>query len=332
MSNNYLSILVITHPMIAANARGQGAGNQQTLQHMFAGNSTHTVINGVAVAYSMRENVRKLGGKCWRLAGTTDSPSGFGYGPNMDPTMTKGGEGLKQFDYDDTALRGYMFAAAGSGEPGKKPSKKGSAKKDESFEDEISDDETDDESNKKAVKTVTARGCLQMSPAVSATPYDDSDVAFVKGLKEDGKLNPFTFQRHHTRYVQVMTFDLVSLAKRPGAVALALDALTAGMQVGGSHTSNLSEFAPEVLVWRFHTTQGAGLFLSPQDTSDWTPDRPVNLEPLYRKAENLGFRDQIRIGGLSVHPGVSISAAVKMIKDQVQEVFDNMAMVDAIGG
>lgn len=309
---NYLSILIITHPLIAANARGQGAGNQQTLQHLSAGNSTNTVINGVAVAYSMRENLRKLGGKCWRLAGATDSPSGFGYGPNKEPTMTKGGAGLKQFDNDDTALRGFMFVATGSGKKGAKASA------------DSEDTEATGEANK-------ARGCMQMSPAVSATPYDDSDVAFVKGLKEDGKLNPFTFQRHHTRYVQVVTFDLASLAQRPGAVALALDALTSGMQVGGSHTSNLSEFAPEVLAWRFHTTQGAGLFLSPQDTADWTPDCPVNLEPLYRKALDRGIRDEIQVGGLAVNPNMSITDAVKVIKDQVKGVFADLEIAAALG-
>lgn len=293
---NHLSILIITHPLVAANARGQGSGNAQMLQHLSAGGASHTVANGVAVAYALRENLRSLGAKCWRISGATSTPSGFGYGPKLAPTMTEGGEGLRQFDYHDTALRGFMFAKKGSG------------------------------ANKKAgdgeeVDTPKARGCLQMSPALSATPYDDGDTAFVKGLKEDGKLNPFTFQRHLARYVEVWTFDLATLAKngKLDSVGLALDSLLAGLKVGGSHTSNLSEFTPEVLVWRFHTPGCGGLFLSPKDTSGWTPDKPVDLGPLFRKADDLGIRDEIQVGGLSVNPECSVAEAVQQIKQQIKQ-------------
>lgn len=291
---NYLSLMIVTRPMIAANARGQGAGNMQMLQHLSSGGASHTVINGVAVSYAMRENMKDLGAKCWRLAGVTDTMSGFGYGPAKAPTMQEGVKGLKQFDYDDTALRGYMVAKKGSG--------KGAEGESEN--------------------TIKARGCMQMSPAVSATPYDDTDVAFVKGLKEDGQLNPFTFQRHHARYVMTTTFDLVSLAARPSAINYALDALAKGMQVGGNHTSNLSEFVPEVIAWRFHTVRGSGLFLSPADTAGWAVDSPVTLEPLFAKADDLGIRDEIEVGGLAVNPNLSIAEAFNAIKKAVAEAID----------
>ncbi len=219
------------------------------------------------------------------MSGVTDTAAGYGYGPKRVPTMSEGLVGVGQFDYDDIALRGAMAAPKGSKEP------------------------------------VKFRGCLQMSPAISTTPYDDSDLAFVRGLKEDGKLNPFNFQRHYTRYTGVWTFDLETLSKRPEAVYNALRAFGAGLKVGGGHTSNSSEFTPDVIVWRFHTAGGSGLFLSPHETRSWTPEKQVDLAPLYGVLDNLGIRGETQVGGQTEGATLTVAAALARIEQEVRDAF-----------
>lgn len=324
----YLSMLLISRPMVAANARGENAGNSQTLQHLSVGQGIHTVINGVAIAYAIRAAIPQLGGKVWRSIGTTETASGYGYGPNLgtdadpkySPTMSNALIDMDQFSFDDTALRGFMSAQTKT----PKKVKKG--------EDKVAVESDTDESD--ATKPVAeaavykARGAMQLSPAVSTTPYED-EPAFARGLRDtDGNnLLPFNFQRHYTRYTTVLCFDVATLKRRPTAIRHALKALR-GLQIGGSHTSNLSEFSPEVVAWRFHDAPGqGGLFMSPPQTKDWTPEAKLDLAPLHAQMADLGIID-LQIGGLSVC-AKSVDDALNQIMSEVESIWVTM---DLMGG
>lgn len=125
---------------------------------------------------------------------------------------------------------------------------------------------------------------IAVTAAISTTPYD-GDTAFLQGLKaKESSLNPFQVERHWTRYQFMITINLADAGDK---VPQVLDALK-GLQVGGNHTANLTELTPDTLIWRFHDVPGqSGLYLGAG--VDFSPDEPVNIDPIRTRAENLGF-------------------------------------------
>jgi len=169
---------------------------------------------------------------------------------------------------------------------------------------------------------VKMRGLTQLSIGMSATPYPDDDLVFVQGTKETGDLCPFTYMRHFSRYTHCQTMDVKTLMVLPSCIKSWLQSLR-GMQLGGGHTSNLSEFVPEVIVWRFHKAAGQGhMFLTPEDTKDWTPDAKIDLAPLFRKLANDGITD-VNVGGLDVlRDGKPIGTM--SISDSLDQMYDEI--------
>ena len=279
---NYLTMMIVTRPLLASNARGEGnGGNGQTLQHVTTQFGDLTVASGYALRYAIRAAMEDAGVKMWRKRNSSQSASGFAYGPDNEATMAAAPP-KDQFDYADTAAFAYMIAAKGSGD-----------------------------------KAVKARSAVELSDAISTTAYDGG-VGFAQGHKAaDGELNPFTYERHYTRYQYSVTINLGQFRERNHLDYLKpiLDAL-AELQVGGNQAAHAATFVPAIIAWRFHDTPGkGGLFVGFDQAQVWSPDQKIDLAPLQEVAKDLGF--DFEVGGKSVSD-LSIREALDQIWAQVQ--------------
>lgn len=269
---NYMTMLFITRPLLAANNRGENNGTNQTLQVIETRGSSRTVISGYSIRYAIRENINAEGGKCWRVPDPDPTnPSGFLY-------HNKEGELVRDkiaavpddyFDWDDTALFGDMGIKG---------------------------------------KDVNAKRCgaVKVSVAISTTPWD-GNTAFVRGLKqEDGKLNPFSCERHFTRYQFTSTISFRDLRERPEAVGLFVDGLR-NIQAGGNHSSNATDLIPDLIIWRTHNRPGTGgLYLA--GGLDYDPNEPVDPNGIIEDLHNLGHTNYRMAGKgheMTIHEGLN---------------------------
>ncbi len=258
----YLTLLVITNPLVAANNRSENEGNLQTLQKLKTREGMRSILSGYAIKRAIRDNMQAVGATMWRKV--LDNPgknnsAGYGYGPKDEAAMVKAIP-ERSADYDDTICFGYMIAEKG-----------------------VSDDASKQRAN------------VEVSNGVSTTPYD-GDMSFTQGLKAtEGKLNPFSSEKHFTRYQYTINANLRLLAARKNALDLVLRSLLS-LRVGGSHASNASEVTPCIIVWRFHDAPGCGgIYLGAG--MDFLPDAPVDLSGLKAHCANLGITDY-RVAGL----------------------------------
>ena len=222
----YLSLLFVSRPLLAANARGEGSGNGQVLQYVTTPRGSLSVLSGQSIRRAIRENMLAQGGgaNMWRKHDINDGASGYGYGPDNEHAM-KDAVPDSPAAYDDTLLFGYMIMAK---------KKKG----------------------QDAVNT-KHRSALWVSEALSATPYA-GDRSFTRGLTADGSLNPFHTDRHYTQYAFSLTVNLNDMALRPGTLPRFLDACRM-LRVGGNQAAHASELVPESLVYRLHAEPASAL-------------------------------------------------------------------------
>ena len=287
----FLTIRYITKPGLFANNRGQGSGNAQVLQYVCSENDTRSIISGYSIAYAIRNNMERFGANTARK--TVGNVNGeYEYGPNRVAKLQDFfSTSTNPYDYPDLLLRGWFSAPKSEkGSKGTKVSTGSGVEASTSDNDAIvviKEEPVDDS------KVSKCKGALQLDCPISTTPYD-GDVVFTRGLKSDGGLNPFTYQRHYTRYSGCMSFDLLSMMnfKTPigvskndrerickDAVVLAIKAFMSGLQVGGNHTSNASEFVPATIIYRIHKGAGqSGLYLPPWILNQFQPDVEIDSE------------------------------------------------------
>lgn len=259
---SYITILVLTCPILASNNAGETEGNVQTLQAIRSPKGERSVLSGYSIRYGLRDGMQALGANVWRKV--TDE--GYRYGDNDSASMLEGGSPV---GYADGAF-GHMAAMSNS-----KKNKQ---------------DEGGDEQS-----TVKLPSAVFVSSAISTSLFKH-DRAFVLGRKEDGTPNPFGRERHYTRYQFTITINIKDAAKK----GLDLDRLFTvlrSFRVGGSHAANATEMIPEVIAWRFHNTPGSGLYLSPG--TDISPDGEIDLSPLTKRAENIGVSFEVAGTGVN---------------------------------
>ena len=246
----YLTVLIVSNPVLAANNRGEGSGNTQTLQRVTTPTGSRTVLSGYAVKRAMRDAMLANGARMWRRNDDSDpigNPAGYVYGENHAPALAKAHPPTPDGYADDQF--GFMKAEKDKGE-----------------------------------QAVKRKGACEVSVAIS-TSNDDGDVSFVQGMKAaDPQLNPFGAERHYTRYQYTVTWDLARVdAESFRHAAEALRCLA----VGGSHSSNATEITPDQVLWTLHQTPGrAGLQIGMGDV--FAPDEPVDLSGIKARAEEIG--------------------------------------------
>jgi len=281
----YVSILIISRPVVAANNRGETQGTVQTIQKVRTPNGARTVLSGVSLRYAGRLSMQDLGANMWRrvIEPTDMNPVGLVYGDNNSPTI-QGAEPASPRGYDDGAF-GFMCATKGS--------------RDED-----------------ATKIVSA---IEVTNGLSTTLYRE-DLAFCQGHKaapdKNGKPNlaPYSYERHYTRYQYVWNINIPDARDKGFNFELFLESLKS-LRVGGSHAGCATEISPEVIAYRFHKAPGCGgLYLGAG--VNFSPDEPVNLEPLKAHCEDLGIDYTLAGAGT----GTTIAQALRDILAEIQRV------------
>lgn len=246
----YLTILLVSNPVLAANNRGEGGDNHQTLQQITTPTGTRTVLSGAAIKRAIRDAMIANGANLWRRNDTSDpvgNPAGYIYGTNNSPSMAKATPPTPAGYADDQF--GFMRAEKGKGE-----------------------------------QIAKKKGAFEASVAISTSNYE-GDIAFNQGLKvAEAQLNPYTSDRHFTRYQFTVTWDLAQVDAE--SFAHTVQALRC-LAVGGSHSSNATEITPDRILWCLHKTPGrAGLQVGIGDV--FPPDEEVNLMSVYTRAKEIG--------------------------------------------
>jgi CRISPR-associated protein Cst2 len=302
----YLTILIISSSILAANNRGENVGNMQTLQRIRTPRGERTVLSGYSIKYAIRLAMQQLGARMWRRVDTDrvlidDSLAGFIYGDNHSTGLTNA-EPETPFGYDDGAF-GFMRADKEKGE------------------DDTDTDVKKAKGKKEKAKTLKIVGAVEVSPAISTTLYNQNP-AFIRGLKADGHLAPFSVERHYTRYQYTITVNVPDAKKKGFDFPRFLEALRS-LPVGGSHASNASEITPEILVYRFHKAPGrGGLYLGVN--MDMAPDAPVDVAPLVEHCHNLGITDYVLCGPKS---SLTVAEGLQNIQDRITAELADLSLV-----
>ena len=246
----FLTALIVSNPVLAANNRGENADTIQTLQRVTTPTGSRTVLSGYAIKRAIRDAMIANGARMWRRNDDSDpqgNPAGYVYGDNASPSIVKAAPATPS-GYDDEQF-GFMRAEKGKGE-----------------------------------QIVKQKGAVEVSVAISTTD-DHGDISFVQGIKAvEPQLNPFGAERHYTRYQYTITWDLSKVS--PGAFTHAANALRS-LAVGGSHSSNASEITPDQVLWTLHRAPGrAGLQIGMGEV--FLPNEHVDLSSVLGRAEELG--------------------------------------------
>ena len=276
----YLTTLIITNSVTASNNMGENEGNMQTLQKLHTPKGMFSSYSGVSIKRASRDAMQACGAKMWRITAPEfdkDNPAGYLYdtGDGTRVPGMKDAMPASAADYDDTLLFGFMVAPKG-----------------------------------KEKDTVKQAGNVEVSTALSTTVYGN-DCAFVQGLKADGQLNPFSRERHHTRYHFTVNANMDALQARPEALVRFLDSLRS-LRVGGSHGSNATSLSPDVIAWRFHKEPGCGgLYLGMFNAN---PDEPVDTTAIVEHCRNLGITFEMAGKDLSMTTDEGIKAIIAAVR------------------
>lgn len=218
---------------VAANNRGETEGNTTTLQKLVWAGSTHTTVSAESIRFALR---RRLG--------------------EAEPTNRRFNEDERLNEWADHTFAGWATERGGTfidddllGFMSAEAAKEGPL-----------EDEDDDKKGKKEKKKGTAkvrRAVLEVSRAVSLTPWT-GDVTFnaaspgATPSANKGKGQnpvPYAAEVHATRYQYGVALTPARL-REPKRAAVALRGLCAIGEVAGNHGRFLFDFSPESVVFR----------------------------------------------------------------------------------
>jgi CRISPR-associated protein Cst2 len=278
----YLSVNIISAPLLAANNRGENQGNISTLQKIESDMGTRTTLSGYAIARDIRHTMQVKGAKVWRgiVDRNADNLTGYVYQkPDGSGTSVEMASAVPASAdlFDDTLAFGYMIAAKGS-------------------KDEDAFASTSNVELTTAISTTEWKGdtvFIQGQKAAGQKSSDDKKAAGQKS-SDDKTPRPPTFapaaqERHFTRYQFLLSANLTALKPRPNCITHVLEALKS-IQAGGNHARNASALVPEVMVWRFHQEPGlGGLYLC--GGLNHSPEAPVDLGKITNHLAYYGIND-----------------------------------------
>lgn len=226
---------ILTSHGTAANNRGENEGNITTLQKLLWRGELHTTVSAEAIRWAIRYY--------WQMhAGENDELTTNRYwDESANPADNKWRDpawlGWDKPDgrrYIDDDVLGYMRAEA--------------AKSEGSDEEEIEEKSTKKPKKPKGT-TTNRRGVLELTRAVSTTPFF-GDITFnaKSGLKERTSL--YGTEVHATRYQYGFALTPLRL-NTPRHALHVLDAICNLGEVAGNQSRFLYDFSPESLVLRW---------------------------------------------------------------------------------
>lgn len=205
----------------AANNRGETEGNITTLQKLLWQGEVHTTVSAEAIRWALRYY--------WQRSGQTinrqwddDKDNHHWRDPNWEGWSKENGQ-----TFIDDDLLGFMLAEGAKEEGDEAATTKGPRKK--------------GTTNKR-------RGVLEVTRAISTTPYA-GDISFNAKSGEKGRTSLYGTEMHATRFQYGFALTPERLREKSRCLD-ALDGLVNLGEVGGNHSRFLFDFSPESLVLR----------------------------------------------------------------------------------
>lgn len=214
---------VLTGYGTAANNRGENEGNITTLQKIVWKNEVHTTVSAEAIRWALRYY--------WQTADDRYQVNRQWDDHANDNLWQNPGFDDETFIDDD--VLGFMRAegakeeANPTEEPGGKKAKKPKPKG----------------------TTMAKRGVLEVTRAVSTTPYE-GDITFNAASGQKGRTSLYGTEVHATRYQYGFALTPNRLKDQSRTVAV-LDGLISLGEVAGNHSRFLYDFSPDSLVLRW---------------------------------------------------------------------------------
>lgn len=287
---------VLTVYGAAANNRGENDGNITTLQKLFWKGEVRTTVSAEAIRWALRYY--------WQTAGD-------GYEVNRRWDDDKNDNVWQNQNYDDRLyidddVLGFMKAEGAKAEASDEP-KKG---------------------KKPAKGTTTAkRGVLEVSRAVSTTPYT-GDLTFNAKSGVKGSTSLYGTEVHATRYQYGFALTPERL-KEQSRIVPVLDGITSIGEVGGNHSRFLYDFSPDSIVLRWtHDFSPRFLycFLEDEDGEISAPDLVRRIEAGDIEPEELWIGGAIAdttagdtLDELGANVFTGVKAAVRDLKETISQ-------------
>lgn len=210
---------ILTGYGTAANNRGENEGNITTLQKLLWKGEVHTTVSSEAIRWALRY--------FWQTVG-----NGHEVNRRWDDDLND--NTWQNTNFDDTAfidddVLGFMKAEGAKLEASDEPKQKG----------------------KKAPKgtTTAKRGVLEVTRAVSTTPYS-GDLTFNAASGKKGRTSLYGTEVHATRYQYGFALTPDRLKDKSRIIPV-LDGLASLGEVAGNHSRFLYDFSPDSLVLRW---------------------------------------------------------------------------------
>jgi len=211
---------VLTGYGTAANNRGENEGNITTLQKILWKGEVHSTVSAEAIRWALRYY--------WQTCGSE-------YAVNRQWNDDKNDNVWQNQTFDDDLyidddVLGFMKAEGAKVE---------------------ASDEDKPKGKKTAAKgtTTAKRGVLEVTRAVSTTPYA-GDITFNAASGKKGSTSLYGTEVHATRYQYGFALTPDRLKDKSRTIAV-LDGLTALGGVAGNHSRFLYDFSPDSLVLRW---------------------------------------------------------------------------------
>lgn len=212
---------VLTGYGTAANNRGENEGNITTLQKLLWKGNVHTTVSAEAIRWALRYY--------WQTA-SDDYAVNRHWDDDKNDNQWQN-ENFNEMSFIDDDVLGFMRAEAAKTEASDhEPKKKG----------------------KKALPkgtTTARRGVLEVSRAVSTTPYV-GDITFNAKSGQKGSTSLYGAEVHATRYQYGFALTPNRLKDKSRIIPV-LDGLISLGEVGGNHSRFLYDFSPDSLVLRW---------------------------------------------------------------------------------
>jgi CRISPR-associated protein Cst2 len=256
---------IVTGHGCAANNRGETEGNITTLQKLLWQGEVHTTVSAEAIRWALRYYWQKTGQKVNRQW-DDDRDDHRWQDPNWKGWSQEDGQ-----TYIDDDLLGFMLAEGAKEEGNEEAPKKGARKK--------------GTTNKR-------RGVLEITRAISTTPYA-GDISFNAKSGEQGRTSLYGTEMHATRFQYGFALTPERLREKSRCLA-ALDGVVNLGEVGGNHSRFLFDFSPESMVLRVTPDPAPRILYCFQEG-----DGQVTAPELLRKVNHGDIRsEELFIGGL----------------------------------
>lgn len=239
---------ILTSYGTAANNRGENEGNITTLQKIQWKNDIHTTVSAEAIRWALRYY--------WQISD---------YEVNRQWNDDKNDNVWQNSSYDDELfidddVLGFMSAEAAKEEATDEPKAKGKKAKPKGT-------------------TTAKRGVLEVTRAVSSTPYA-GDITFNAKSGQKGSTSLYGTEVHATRYQYGFALTPDRLKDKSRIIPV-LDGLTSLGEVAGNHSRFLYDFSPDSIVLRWtHDFSPRFLYCFEEDE-----ERKISFPELVRRVE-----------------------------------------------